>query len=133
MEQEELLTTIIESLLEEDALVNDAEWDTVSVLVAVTPSVTDLSAFRYAAAGRRGQPTPVRATNLRLFRELQAATAGPDGALWKVCIIKIERDSALGSVNFVYGDDEAEIWRITPATLEALVENLRPQPADFAR
>lgn len=35
-------------------------------------------------------------------------------------------------MNFVYGDDEAEIWRITPATLRAVVENFGPQPADFA-
>ena len=132
MEQEEVLSNIIESLLDEQALVDDPAWDTVAVVAAVSPSVTELSAYRYTGTDR-GKPTPVRATDLTLFRDLQEATAGPNGELWKVCIVKIERDSTRGTVNFVYGEDESAIWKITPTTLERVVEDLRPQPADFAR
>lgn len=132
MEQEEILTNIIESLLDEQALVDDPDWDTLAVVASVSPSVTELSAYRYTGAGK-GKPTPIRATHLKLFRDLQEATAGPNGELWRVGIVKIERDSRRGSVNFVYGEDESAIWKITPTTLERVVEDLRPQPADFAR
>ncbi len=129
MESEEILNTIVQSLLEEPALTDDPEWDSVAVLSSVTPEVADVSAFRYSGT-QSGKATPIRTTPLRLFRDLQEATQGPDDQSWTVCIIKIERDSARGSVNFVYGED-AEIWKITPANLRHVVENMRPQPADF--
>lgn len=131
MAQEETLTKIVESVLGEPSLAEDPDWDTVAVLATVSPDAVDVSTWRYSDAGR-GVPTQVRQTDLQLFRELQASTAGPDGERWAVCIIKVERDTGQGSVNFVYEDD-AELWAVTPATLSTLVENLRPQPADFAR
>ena len=88
-----------------------------------------MTAYRYTgdAAGRA---TPLRSTKHQLFRDLQDATKGPNDQTWEVCIVKIERDSARGSVNFVY-PDEASIWRIDPADPRRLAENLRPRAEDF--
>ena len=130
MDQAEIINSIVESLLEEPALVDDPHWDSFALVASVTPEVADMSAYRYAGAGL-GQPTPVRNTSLGLFRDLRAETLGPNDQPWDVCIVKIDRDTARGSVNFVYGEEEAAIWRINPANPRQLAENLRPQPADF--
>lgn len=129
MEQEQALNTIVHALLEEPALVEDAEWDTFSVLAALTDEVAELTAYRYGE-GRRPQPTPLTATNFDLFRELRQATAAPDGSSWEVCIIKVQRDTGKGSVNFVY-HDEAPLWKLGPDTVARIAEDLRPGPADF--
>ncbi len=130
MQQEEALNTIVHSLLEEQALVDDPGWDSFAVIVSITPAVSEMTAYRYAGEGP-GKPTPVRATGFSLFRDLQTATTGPDGETWEVCIIKVERDTKRGSVNFVYSP-EADLWRATPETAQRIAENARPRPADFA-
>ncbi len=130
MDQAEIVNSIVGSLLEEPALVDDPGWDSFALVASVTPDVAGMSGYRYTG-NDAGQPTPVRNTSLSLFRELQAATLGPNDQPWNVCIVKIERDTARGTVNFVYGDEEAAIWRINPANPRQLAENLRPQPADF--
>jgi hypothetical protein len=48
-----------------------------------------------------------------------------------VCIVRIHRDTARSTANFVY-PDEASLWRITPATYSRIAEALRPVDADFA-
>jgi hypothetical protein len=127
--QEQVLDTIISSLLEERALVDDPEWDSFALVASITPEVAEMTAYRYTADGPP-KPTPVRATPFHLFRQLQAATTTPDGDMWEICIVKIDRDSKRGSVNFVYGD-EAQLWRVTPETVQRIAEDARPQPADF--
>jgi hypothetical protein len=129
MEQTEALNTIVHSLLEERSLVDDPDWDTFAVLASVTPTVAEMNAYRYSG-DEPGKPTPVRETGFQLFRDLQAATTAADGKSWEICIIKIDRDSRKGAVNFVYGD-EAALWKTTPANASRIAENLRPQPADF--
>jgi hypothetical protein len=121
--KEEALNTIIQSVLEERVLVEDPEWDTFAMLVSIAPDVSEMTAFRYTGDGL-GKPTPLRATRLNLFRDLQAATAAADGSQWEVCTIRIERDRREARVNFVYGED-AEQWRITPATFARIAEQLR--------
>jgi hypothetical protein len=129
MEQEEALNNIVHSLLEERALVDDPEWDGFAVIASITPSVSDMTAFRYTGDGP-GKPTPLRATKFDQFRRLQEATLQPDGTAWEVAIIKIDRDSKRFVANFVYSD-EAELWRIRPDTAARIAENARPRPADF--
>jgi hypothetical protein len=129
VQQEEALNTIVHSLLEEQALVDDPDWDSFAVIVSITPAVSEMTSYRYSGDGP-GKPTPVRATGFQLFRDLQAATAGPDGETWEVCIIKVERDTKRGSVNFVYSP-EAELWQVTPESAQRVAENARPRPADF--
>src|SRR5262245_29166857 len=123
MERESTLNAIVHSLLEERVLVDDPEWDTVSVLVSITPGVADMTAFRFTASGP-GKPTPVRSPRFDLFRRLQGETAAPDGMMWQVCIIRLDRDSRRAGVEFVYGDD-AEQWRVTPASRERIGAALR--------
>jgi hypothetical protein len=129
MDQTEIVNTIVGSLLEERALVDDPRWDSVAVLATVTPHYADLTAYRYTGA-EAGTATPLTGTEHQLFRDLQEATKGPDDKTWEVCIVKIERDTARGSVNFVYSD-EASIWQIDPADPARLAENLRPRSEDF--
>lgn len=129
MDETEIMNNIVGSLLEEQALVEDPEWDSFALVAAVGPDGARLTAYRYRD-DEPGQPTPIDATSPGMFRDLQQATLGPNDEPWRVCIVKIERDTARGSVNFVYGED-AEIWRINPANPQLLPENLRPRPADF--
>lgn len=129
MDQAEIVNSIVGSLLEEQALIEDPEWDSLALVATVTPEYADMTAYRYTGDGA-GKATPLRGTEHQLFRELQEATKGPDDQTWQVCIVKIERDSARGSVNFVY-PDEAPIWQIDPADPTRLAENLRPRPEDF--
>jgi hypothetical protein len=130
MEQEEALSNVVHSLLEERALVEDPDWDGFTVIVSITPTVADMTAFRYTG-DQPGKPTPVRGTKFDQFRELQRSTLTPDGTPWEVAIIKIDRDSKRFAANFVYGDD-AELWKISPAAAQRIAENARPRPADFA-
>jgi hypothetical protein len=127
--QEEALSRIVHSLLEEQPLVDDPDWDSLSVVASITPTVSDLTAFRYSGE-EPGTPTPLRGTRFELFRDLQESTTAPDGAAWEICIVKIDRDTKRGSANFVYSA-EAELWRVTPASAERVAENARPRPADF--
>jgi len=130
MDQAEIVNAIVGSLLEERALVEDPEWDSVAVVTSVTPDCVDMTAYRYAgdAAGRA---TPLNSPEHQLFRDLQEATRGPDEQTWEVCIVKVERDRARGSVNFVY-PREAGTWRIDPTDPRRLAETLRPCNADFS-
>jgi hypothetical protein len=123
MEREAALNEIVHSLFEEPALVDDPEWDTFSVLASITPTVADMTAFRYTVRGP-GKPTRVRSPRFDLFRRLQAATTAPDGMTWQVCIVRLDRATRQANVDFVYGHD-AEQWRITPASRERLAEALR--------
>lgn len=130
MDQAEIVNSIVGSLLGEQALVDDPEWDTVAVVATVRQESSGMTAYRYTGESA-GRATPLRGTEQhQLFRDLQEATRGPDDRTWEVCIVKIERDSARGAFNFVY-PDEAPIWRIDPADPTRLAENLRPRPEDF--
>ena len=88
-----------------------------------------MTAYRYAGDAP-GKPTPLRATKLENFRDLQEATTPPDGDPWEIAIIKIDRDSGRGSVNFVY-PAEADLWRVTPESAARIAEAARPTAADF--
>jgi hypothetical protein len=129
VQQEEALTRVVHSLLEEQRLVDDPDWDSLSVVASITPTVSDLTAYRYSG-DEPGKPTPLRATRFELFRDLQESTTAPDGTAWEICIIKVDRDTKRGSANFVYSA-EAELWRVTPESAERIAENARPRPADF--
>ena len=129
MDPADIINDIVKSLLDEEVLANDPDWTTFSIMVEVTPEMVDASAYRYAA-GVPGRATPISNTDLELFAELQESTKGPDDATWTTCILKIDRDSGRGAVNFVYGEDAA-IWRITPDNVQHAIENLRPRAEDF--
>lgn len=124
------MNTLVHTLLEERALVDDPDWDTFAVITSLGESVSDMSAYRYVGDGP-GKPTPLVDTRFQLFRDLQEATAPPDGEPWEIAIIKIDRDSRRGAANFVY-PAEADLWRVTPESIGRIAEAARPTPADFA-
>ena len=121
-----LLKEIVTSLQQERALVDDPAWETCSVLASVSAAMVDLTAYRYTDDGRP-VPTPVRGTDLQLFRDLRHILRAPDGSEWRVCIIKIARDCRFGAVTYLWGV-QAEQWAITPADTGSLAERLRPKP-----
>lgn len=123
----DLLKEIVKSLQQEPALVDDPAWDTCSVLASVTPATVDLTAYRYTTNGQP-VPTAVRSTELQLFRDLHHLLRARDGTAWRVCIVKIARDSRFGAVKYLWGM-EAEQWAVAPADRGSLAERLRPRPA----
>jgi hypothetical protein len=126
---EAILFAITHDLLELPDLVDDPRWDTFSTVVEVTDDSVAASAFRYEA---QGPPIPTSAPrDLGAFRRLRDAMRSDGPEPWAVCIVRIHRDTARSTANFVY-PDEAPLWRITPATYSRIAEALRPVDADFA-
>jgi hypothetical protein len=126
---EAILTGIIHDLLELPDLVGDPKWDTFSAVVEVNDASVAASAFRYQA-DRPPTPTSV-VRDLGAFRRLRDSMRTEAPEPWVVCIVRIHRDTARSTVNFVY-PDAAALWRITPATYARVAEALRPVEADFA-
>jgi hypothetical protein len=121
------LNDVLHGLLEEPALVNDPDWDSVAVVANVTDESTQLNAYRYTSDG---PPTPTPLNDPDRFDRFEALRDA-SGEKWQVCIVKIDRDSRKGVANFVYGDDAA-LWTVTPENFRQVAENLRPVSADFS-
>jgi hypothetical protein len=115
--------------LELPDLVDDPRWDTFSTVVEVTDDSVAASAFRYEA-GRPPIPTSAP-RDLAAFTRLRDSMRSDGPEPWAVCIVRIHRDTARSTVNFVY-PEEAPLWRITPAAYGRIAEALRPVDADFA-
>jgi hypothetical protein len=128
VEPEAILSGILHDLLERPALVDDPAWATCSLVVEVTDDSVAASAFRYAA-DRPPIPTPAP-RDLGALRRLRDSMRSEASEPWAVCIVRIHRDTARSTVNFVYSD-AAPLWRITPATYGRIAESLRPVDADF--
>jgi hypothetical protein len=126
---EAILSGIVHDLLELPDLVGDPGWDTFSAVVEVTDDSVAASAFCYEA-DRPPTPTSVL-RDLGAFRRLRDSMRTEAPEPWVVCIVRIHRDTARSTVNFVY-PDAAALWRITPATYGRIAEALRPIDADFA-
>jgi hypothetical protein len=128
MSPEAILSAIVHDILELPDLVDDPQWDAYSTVVEVTDDAVAASAFRYAADV---PPIPSPAPrDLGAFRRLRHSMRSGAPHSWAVCIVKIDRDSARSTVNFV-DPEAAGLWRITPSTYGRIAEALRPVAADF--
>jgi hypothetical protein len=124
-----ILSAIVHDILELRELVDDPRWDTYSTVVEVTDYAVAASAFRYVV-DRPPIPSPV-ARHLGAFTRLRDSMGSEAPQPWSVCIVKIDRDTARATVNFV-SPEHAGLWRIEPATYGRVAEALRPVAADFA-
>jgi hypothetical protein len=125
---EEILSGIVHDVLELPALVDDPRWDAYSAVVEVTDDSVAASAFRYVDDG---PPIPSPGpTDLGAFRRLRASMAREEPQQWAVCILRLHRDTARWTVNFVSAEN-ASRWQISPETYGRVAEALRPRAADF--
>jgi len=115
-------------ILELPALVDDRRWDSYSTVVEVTDDSVAASAFRYTTDG---PPIPSPGPrDLGAFRRLRDSMGSEQSPLWAVCILRIQRDTARSTLNFVY-PEHAALWRVSPSTYGRIAEALRPVSADF--
>ncbi len=130
MDSAEIINNIIAVLLKEPVFL-EPNWDAMTVIVDVSLATTSIQAYRYKP-GQLAKPTQIKenAKLFRLFRNLQQVTAGPQDQFWQVCLVKIERDTAKGKVEFFYGED-ANQWYISAENFKQVSEALRPTPQDF--
>jgi hypothetical protein len=128
MSPEAILSEIVMGILELPALVDDPRWDSYSTVVEVTDESVAASAFRYTTDG---PPVPSPAPrDLGAFRRLRDSMVSEQSPPWAICILKIRRDTARSTLNFVY-PDHASLWRIDPSSYRRIAEALRPVAADF--
>ncbi len=124
---EAILSAIVHDILELPELIADEQWDAYSTVVEVTEHAVAASAFRYTA-DRPPIPSPAP-RDLGAFTRLRESMRSDAPRPWTVCIVRIDRDTARTTVNFVY-PEEAGLWRVDPSTYGRVAEALRPGAAD---
>jgi hypothetical protein len=125
---EAILSAIFHDILELPELVGDPDWDAYAAVVEVTDDVVAGSAFRYAA-DRPPIPSPAP-RDLAAFTRLRDSMLSDANERWTVCVVRIDRDTARTTVNFVH-PAEAGLWRVDPSSYARIAEALRPGAADF--
>jgi hypothetical protein len=105
-----------------------ADWDTCGMCFEVAEHRVASTAYRYVGDGA-AVPTPPVMEACDLISDLWDASRAA-GSTWDVAVIGLERRTGRVAVDLVGGDD-ADRWRVTPATIDALPELLRPRPEAF--
>lgn len=124
----EAMNAVVAEILNHDDLVDDPDWDSYALVAEVGDDAEIMSAFRYTESG---PPVPSKTLlDSRPLRILRDANRGVDGQQWRVCIVKIHRDTAQVTWDFLAGDD-ATPWEVTTDNYQNLAHGLRPQPGDF--
>jgi hypothetical protein len=107
-----------------DDRIRDAEWEGISLVAIVGGGSSQLSAYRYDAAGGATPSTPRNFDLIDRFEDLQRAMAAYEPRAWKSCLVRIRKPDLKMQVDFEY--DDALRWKVNPGNLETLVGDLRP-------
>ena len=123
MTRDELIVEI-GRLIAVDRKASAQPWDGYALIAYYHGSVSQLNGFRYRA-GSPGEPATPEAFELEdRIDELREATRVGDKPAWRACVFRIDRGTGKATADFVY--DEAERWRVTPATAADIAERARP-------
>ena len=115
----------IGSMIVWDKVTRELDWDALSLVVTVAPGVVQMHGFAYDAAGK---PTPFVPDADALddrFKELAEAMREPEGRVWKSALVQIVR--ATSKIHFDFEYDDAGRWKVTPANIATMPEQLRPK------
>lgn len=100
------------------------DWQGISLVIQVEPRKR-VFGYRYKSDGGWEGATPAGRPTILKARELAKAmkVEGKEG--WKTCLLQISRPGPKVAVDFEY--ENPSRWDVTPANLEARVEELRPR------
>lgn len=102
----------------------DDRWDSLAVTAIVAGSSVQISGYAYED-GAKPRPAKVGSGMLAdKFEALCKAMQKPDGESWKTALVQIRRDSGKIVIDYDYADPLR--WKVTPANLAALPEQMRP-------
>ncbi|MGV8931163.1 MAG: hypothetical protein ACOH1R_03495 [Luteimonas sp.] len=112
-------------LLASDRKVAAQPWDQYALVAWQGDGTTTLNGFRYVGE-QAGQPaTPESFVLEDRLDDLRVATRVDGKDDWRACVIKLDKHSGKAVVDFFYGDD-ADHWRVTPATAADIAQRARP-------
>lgn len=106
------------------------DWDTFGLCSEVSEGSLATTAYRYLGSGPPVSTEPADEVDDLIWDLWDASRAA--GGTWEVLLLKLERVTGRVDVRLVSGPD-VEPLRITPATMDALPERLRPRPEHFAQ
>jgi hypothetical protein len=118
------LVNEIGRLLAEDARANARPWDAYALIVAYDSNMRRFNGFAYDGDGGYATATPTPEPLGETLDALREATRVDDKAPWQACVVRLVRDTRRITLEFEY-DDPAR-WDITPQTLDAVAERVRP-------
>ncbi len=116
----------IGELLLRDIATSGHDLDGYALIADYTDGARRLSGFGYRDGEAPMAATPKTEADTigaRLDGLREATRADGEGP-WTVCVIQLQRAGGRLHADFVYGD--AQQWRITPQTRDAVAERARP-------
>jgi hypothetical protein len=116
----------IGSLLIRDPKISSRPWKDLAMVAQIMPGTTKVNGFAYQEGGKAVPASPGDFDVLDRFEQLREAMREPNKEPWKACLVRISSTSGDISIDFEY--DHPEKWLITPATVRAMAETLRPSP-----
>ena len=108
-----------------DPAVADGAFDGYALLVAYEGATRKIAGYRYREGAPGEAATPRSRAVEAALDALREGTRVEGDAPWDACVVRIARPCNRITIEFAYGDDAAR-WRVTPATLDAVVERARP-------
>lgn len=98
-------------------------WDALSLVIQLDQRKR-MFGFVYLGNGDWEAQTPDSFDALKLADRLRETMRHQHGSQWKACLVQIHRADLRVLIDFEF--DDADRWQVTPANLEARVEELRP-------
>jgi len=100
------------------------DWAGITLVIQVEPRKR-VFGYRYKSDGGWEGATPAGRPTIMKARELADAMKVDGKPGWKTCLVQISRPGPEIRIDFEY--DDAARWDVTPANLNARVEELRPR------
>lgn len=100
------------------------DWQGITLVIQVEPRKR-LFGYRYTSDGKWESAIPEGRPAILKARELADTMKLPGKDGWKTCLVQISRPGPEIKVDFEY--DDPNRWDVTPANLDARVEELRPR------
>lgn len=107
-----------------DAAYAGRDWAGIALVIQLDGRET-MSGYVYSADGDWEAGIPRSFDIVDDADALRSAMAEDGKGKWKTCLIQIRRPGPKLAIDFDY--DDVDRWAITPANLEARVEELRPR------
>ena len=122
-ESDRLLVELGQAILG-DAKFVERDWAGIALVIQLDGQES-MSGYAYDPSGDWEAAVPSSFDILDQAEALRTAMADTGKGKWKTCLVQISRPGPKLAVDFDY--DDVDRWAITPANLEARVEELRPR------
>lgn len=111
-------------LIAGDRKVAARPWDAYALVAWYGDGTSTLNGFRYSGDAP-GEPATPEAFDLEdRIDALREATRVDGREPWRACVVRLDKASGKASVDFAYED--ADAWRVTPATAADVARRARP-------